>query len=175
MKQEIVAALAAMCLLAPGAALAQVAPDPAFSPVELADIRHREASLTIVDATGMAHVYTPADLEGLPTYMVETTTPWRETPARFEGVLLSDLLERHGLIDTPRLQVIAENDFVSEMDREVWQTGAIMIATRVDGAAHTRRARGPIQFVIPMQRYSSEEVLAERHLVWMAAEIRPAE
>ena len=175
MKRLFMAACVAASLIAPGALLAQIAPDPAFSPVELPDLRHRDASLTIIDADGQAHVYTPADLEGLPTYMVETTTPWRETPARFEGVLLSDLLSKHGLIDQERIHVVAENDFVSEIERDVWQTGAIMIATRVDGAPHTRRARGPIQFIIPMESFSTNEMFTAQHLVWMAAEIRPAD
>ena len=175
MKDHISAMIVAGLLAVPTHGWAQTAPDSIFIPTELTEIRHQEASLTIRDAAGELHVYAPADLEALPTYSVETTTPWRDTPARFEGVMLSDLLERHGLSSLDQIHVVAENDFVSEIPREVWESGAVMVATRVDGQPHTRRSRGPIQFIIPMERYNADSRFAAQHLVWMASEIRPAD
>lgn len=173
MKPFLFAALFGSVL--PLSAQAQVSPDPAFRPVALGPVSHADATLTVVDTLGNEHVYAPADLESMPTYALETTTPWREVPAVFEGVLLADLLSRHGLAEIDRVFVLAENDYVSEIDRAAWETGAIMIATRVDGRAHSRRARGPIQFVVPMQTFETEGAITTQHLVWMAAMIRPAD
>ena len=47
----------------------------------------------------------------------------------------------------------------------------ILVATRVNGAAHTRRERGPIQFIIDMDEYNASELTSSSNLVWMAARI----
>lgn len=175
MKYFLLTAALGAAFALPISAVAQAVPNPAFQPVELTPIAHSDATLTIVDSGGVEHVYGPTELEGLPTYALRTTTPWREEPALFEGVLLVDLLARHGLDQVEGVFVLAENDYVSEIGRAAWETGAIMIATRVDGRPHNRRARGPIQFVVPMQVLESEEAITTQHLVWMAARIRSAD
>lgn len=175
MKKSFLAMALGATFVFPISAVAQVSPNPAFQPVDLPSITHSDATLTIVDSAGVEHVYELADLEGLPTYALMTTTPWRDEPAVFEGVLLVDLLARHGLDQIDGVFVLAENDYVSEIGRAAWETGAIMIATRVDGRPHSRRARGPIQFVVPMQAFESEAAITTQHLVWMAARIRPAD
>ena len=148
------------------AAFANAAPKP----VDLAPMTHRDARLEVrVEGGGAA--YSPADLEAFPTYQIETTTPWRETPAVFEGILLTDLLAAHGLLDAPSILVTAENDFTSVINREVWEITPILVATRVDGRPHSRRNRGPIQFVVSAEDYIGSSVVTEAHLVWMAAVI----
>jgi hypothetical protein len=71
------------------------------------------------------------------------------------------------------IQVIAENDFISELPAVVWDTDNVLIATRVEGKAHTRRMRGPIQFIIPATLYENNPDMREAYLVWMAHIIRP--
>ncbi|MGI9393665.1 MAG: hypothetical protein ACR2OY_03380 [Boseongicola sp.] len=158
---------AACCLFFGLATSATSAPKP----VELTPINHREAQLEIRIGDGSRSAYAPADLEAFPTYQIETTTPWRETPAIFEGILLTDLLEAHGLLDAPSIRVTAENDFTTVIDQEVWQAAPILVATRVDGRPHSRRDRGPIQFVVASEDYVGSPVVTEDHLVWMAAVI----
>jgi hypothetical protein len=101
-----------------------------------------------------------------------TVTPWREAPAAFDGVLLTDLLAQNGLQDAAAINVVAENDYVVRISSDTWKRWPILIATRVNGKPHTRRQRGPIQFVLPM----SEDNLVGRedyqnNWVWMAARI----
>ncbi|EBA11943.1 hypothetical protein [Roseobacter sp. CCS2] len=141
-------------------------------PVTLDPIEHTDAQLVIIAADGTAQTYTPATLEALPTYRVRTTTPWRDEPVDFDGVLLSDLLEANGLHLTDEINVIAENDFSTTIPRALWDTVPVLVATRVDGRAHTRRERGPIQFIIDKGSYTASPVVSERHLVWMAARIK---
>ena len=140
-----------------------------FERVALADLAHSQASLEVRDAAGVATVYAPKDLERLPTYRLATTTPWREEPAVFEGVLLRELLQAHGLADVPKIRVVAENDFVSVLERAVWEDGQVLIATRVNGRPHSRRVRGPFQFVVDADLYATSDVLSEGHLVWSVA------
>ena len=140
-------------------------------PVELSPMLHREAQLEVRLGNGSGAAYAPADLEAFPTYRIETTTPWRESPAVFEGILLTDLLEAHGLLDAPSIRVTAENDYAITIAREVWEAAPILVATRVDGRPHSRRNRGPIQFIVASEDYVGSPVVTEDHLVWMAAVI----
>lgn len=141
------------------------------TPVTLAPIAHHEASLTI---GGTA--YAPADLEAFGAYRLKTKTPWRAETAEFDGVLLADVLAAHGLADAPAVRITAENDYSVIVPREAWTTHNALLATRVDGRAHTRRARGPIQIVFDYDHDDAVRAKAfEKHWVWMASRIEAAE
>jgi hypothetical protein len=140
-------------------------------PVVLESVQHMPAELVVMRPDGSEIRYSPADLEALPTYRLTTTTPWRANPAAFDGVLLSDILEASGLDGAEAILVTAENDFTATIPKAVWQDLDMLVATRVDGQPHTRRARGPIQFVIGMDAYTASGIAREEHLVWMAARI----
>ena len=167
---RILSALCALCFMV-------IAPAGATSlqPVELAPIDHLDAQLIVEDKTGSEKQYSISDIEGLKTHRLVTKTPWRDEPATFDGVLLADLLAIHGLEDATRIVVYAENDYEAVLDREVWETVPVLVATRVDGQPITRRNRGPIQFVVPWDAYNRSDVVSESHLVWMAARIESAE
>lgn len=143
----------------------------ALSQVTLAPIQHVDASVVVVGTDGGEKAYTPADLETLPTYAMTTTTPWREVPAEYVGILLSDLLEANGLASVDSIVVTAENDYQTVIARELWESVDILVATRVDGRAHTRRDRGPIQFIIDSEAFKASPLTTESDLVWMVARI----
>ena len=164
---RIIQTASACCLFFGLATASMAAPEP----VELAPMHHKDAQLEVRLGDGSGAAYAPADLEAFPTYRIETTTPWREERAIFEGILLTDLLAAHGLLDAPSIRVTAENDFTSVISREVWEAAPILVATRVDGRPHSRRDRGPIQFVVAAEDYVGSPVVTEAHLVWMAAVI----
>ena len=140
-------------------------------PVDLAPIPHAAATLTVVAPDGTARTYTPAELEQFTTYRMTTTTPWRQDDTLFEGVLLQDILAASSLAEVPAIKVTAENDFVSIIPAEALSTGSFMVATRMNGQAHTRRERGPIQFVVDDDAMLSTDLISESHLVWMAQRI----
>ena len=141
--------------------------------VDLEPIGHVDATLTVVDANGNETIYTPQDIEALGGYRMVTTTPWRNEETVFEGGLLQDLLRKHGLDQAAAIRVLAENEFESILESAVWEAAPILLATRVEGRPHSRRARGPIQFDVSMKDYGGSPVIEERHLVWMAARIEP--
>lgn len=146
----------------PSFGVAQVA----LAPIELA------ASSLVVVADDQEIHYSGQSLEALPTFQFTTSTPWRDAPARFEGVLLGDVLAAAGLADAQVIRVTAENDYAVEIPREVWTERPAMIATRVDGEPHSRRERGPLQFVFPMDADPTTATHEfESYWVWMAARI----
>lgn len=166
-----VVSLVSACLLALASLPALAAPKP----TELQPLDHIPAQLVVARADGSEVIYSQADLEKFPTVRLETTTPWRESPAVFEGVLLRDILTANDLHEVDAITVTAENDFAATLPRRLWETVDVVVATRVDGRAHSRRERGPIQFVIDRDVYETSDVATEEHLVWMAARIETAE
>lgn len=135
-----------------------------------------EPSRLAVEGPSLSAAYSGEQLETLPTHRLTTTTPWRDAPALFEGVLLADLLKVHGLHNASSIRVVATNDYATEIPREVWTAYPALIATRVDGAAHSGRVRGPLQIVFPMR--AAPETGQGRfrdYWVWMAASISAAE
>lgn len=156
-------------------AVIATAPIPAVAgapkPAALGTIEHMPAELTVVGVDGSERRYNPAELEKMPTYSLRTTTPWRSEPAEFEGVLLTDILAANGLSDAAAINVSAENDYTITIPRAAWEELQILVATRVDGKPHTRRDRGPIQFVIDAETYAASALAREDYLVWMASRI----
>lgn len=147
----------------------------AMEPVDVGEVRFAKAELTVV-APDQEHRFDQVALESLGTYAVTTDTPWRDYPAEFVGVRLTDLLRATGLGQATAIRVVAENDYAITMPREVWESYDPLIATRVDGRGHSRRARGPLQFVFDMR--SNPATGAEEfqsNWVWMAARIEPVE
>ncbi len=141
------------------------------SRVDLAPIVHADAVLAVVGADGNEISYTPAQLEELPTYSLTTRTPWRAAPARFEGILLTDLLAENGISEVDAILVRAEDDYSTVIQQAVWESLDILIATRVDGKAHTLRARGPFQFVIDMEAHERSKYMSSTNMPWMANRI----
>ena len=167
-KRTILAAALACWAAAP--AVAEV-----FKPVTLQAIQHLDAELVVTRVDGSEIRFDPAALEALPTYQLETTTPWRTEAALFEGVRLIDLLETAGLAEVDAISVKAENEYAVTIPRQAWEDLDILVATRVNGAPIPRRERGPIQFVVDMDTYQASQSEREDFLVWMAARIAPSE
>lgn len=143
--------------------------------VDLEPIRHTSAQLTVAGPNGET-MYTPAELESLGASRMVTITPWREQAAEFDGVLLTELLEANGLSEADAIRVVAENDYAVVIPSEVWKKWPILVATRVNGKAHTRRERGPIQFVMPMSEQPEAGASGNgSNWVWMAARIEAVE
>lgn len=143
--------------------------------VTLPPINHTPAELVIVASDGTQTVYSQTALEEFSTYQMTTVTPWRDAETAFQGVLLREVLHAHGLADAEAILVTAENDYTTRLPRTLWQDIEVLIATRVEGQPHSRRARGPFQFVIDMEQLETSEVANEGHLVWMAARIEAAD
>ena len=147
----------------------------AMERVEVGETRFSKATLTIAGRDGEKS-YDQAGLEALGTYGLETVTPWRKQPARFVGVRLMDLLHAHGLAEVTAIRVIAENDYAVTIQREDWQQNDVLVATRVNGKGHSRRERGPIQFIFDMSSNPrlGDEVF-QSNWVWMASRIEIAD
>lgn len=147
---------------------------PAFAdlkPVVLEPVSFQAASVALSSGQGNAR-YTQSELEKLDTFTLLTTTPWRTEATLFSGVRLRDLLKRNGLYDAQTLMVTAENGYQVVLERDVWTKHDPLVATRVNGAGHTRRERGPIQLVFDMDADpETGSSRFQKNWVWMLSQI----
>jgi len=90
-----------------------------------------------------------AEIEGLGVYRTRTTTPWERGELLFEGPLLANVVKYIGLGDAPAIRIRALDGFTTDIPREDWLEGSVLLATRRDGKLLTRRDQGPVRVVYP--------------------------
>lgn len=95
--------------------------------------------------------FTRADLEALGITAIETSTPWHEGRPRFEGVLLSRVLDKVGATGKT-LKVSALNDYAAELPVEDAGRYGPILAFRQDGEPLTVRMKGPLFVIYPFDR-----------------------
>lgn len=168
-RRQILAAVASSALAFSGAL-------PAFATeaVTLETLPAAAGALTVQATDGAETTYDTTTLEALGARRMITTTDWHGENAAFDGVLLSDLLARHDLMDVPAIRVVVENDYAVTFTAEAIAEAPILVSTRVNGKNLGRRTRGPFFFAIDADDLARGDHLAERHSVWFATLIRAA-
>ncbi|WP_207062046.1 molybdopterin-dependent oxidoreductase [Motiliproteus sp. SC1-56] len=100
---------------------------------------------------GAAHFDRPM-LDALPQHQFATTTPWTKEVSRYEGVLLSDLLE-YVKASGQHMTAVALNDYRVKIDLSELTGYPIILAMRKDGKPMRVRDKGPLWILYPMSDY----------------------
>lgn len=112
-----------------------------------------------------------AMLESIGLWNVNTSTPWSNTPNRFEGVLARDLLRAVGA-KGDRVTAKALNDYVIDIPVVDFLKYPVIFAMKKDDSYLKIRDKGPIQIVYP--RDSFAELNSPRYSqkwVWHLSEL----
>lgn len=112
-----------------------------------------------------------AMLESIGLWNVSTSTPWSNTPNRFEGVLARDLLRAVGA-KGDRVTAKALNDYVIDIPMVDFLKYPVILAIKKDDNYLKIRDKGPIQIVYP--RDSFAELNSPRYSqkwVWHLSEL----
>lgn len=157
-------------LMLPAAAFADSKPQQ----IDLEPMPPSADVLTITAANGEVFEYDTSALEAMDTYRIVQDSQWHGDNAAYDGVLLTDLLQAHGLEDAAAIRVVAEDDYAVTFPREGIRETPILIATRVNDRSMTRRARGPFFFVLDHEAVRRARHLGEQHHIWYARQIRVA-
>jgi len=113
-----------------------------------------------------------AMLQGLPAHAFTTDTPWHEGPQRFEGVLLSALLERVGAASSS-FQAEAVDDYTATFSGIDLKRYPVIVAYRHGGEPMTRRRLGPLRIVMPFDDHPSlRTYVGEALSVWQLLRMR---
>ena len=156
----------AVMLLCVGVAHAQALPKPQ-GPVLLTVTGKIKAT----NADGKAE-FDLAMLEGVGRATIETSTAWTEGKGRFEGVLLSKLVERVGATGDTAV-TIAINDYKVEIPVADFARYPVILAYRMNGDLLKIRDKGPLWIIYPQDDHpelKTKETQAK--WVWQVKEIR---
>jgi len=99
-------------------------------------------------------------LQILPQRSFETSTIWTEGVTSFVGVPLSVLLEQVEA-EGATIRAMAINDYAVEIPRDTISSQDPIVAYEMDGAAMSRRQKGPLWIVYPYDsdtRYQTEVI-----------------
>lgn len=91
-------------------------------------------------------------LEALGMVTVETTTPWYEGSARFEGVPLAKLMKQVGA-SGQSAAVVALNDYTTEIPLEDFAKYNVILALKRNGEYMPVRDKGPLFVVYPFDSH----------------------
>lgn len=99
-------------------------------------------------------------LQALPQRSFETSTIWTEGKASFVGVPLSVLMKRVGA-EGSAIRATAINDYAVEIPADSISAQDPIVAYEMDGAAMSRRQKGPLWIVYPYDsdtKYQTEVI-----------------
>jgi hypothetical protein len=89
-----------------------------------------------------------AMLESLGMTSFETTTPWYQGTARFDGVRMDHLMETVGAFGE-RVLAYALNDYSTELPISDFRKYNVLLALKRDGAYMPVRDKGPLFIIYP--------------------------
>ena len=126
-----------------------------------------DAMLTVtVSSQSIEKRFSLEDLQKIGVAVVETSTPWTNGTAKFEGVYLEDILS--GLnIEAGTVKAIALNDYSSTLPVTDAYKHSVLLAYKIDGKQLSVRDKGPLWIVYPFDADPSlkSEVIYSRS-VW---------
>jgi len=96
---------------------------------------------------------TVADLEKMPQAEIVTATPFMAGKAKFEGVLLRDLLKAANL-SARQLRMTALNDYQVDVPASDAARYDVIVAYKVDGKYMRVRDKGPFWLIYPMDQHA---------------------
>jgi len=123
---------------------------------------------------GSARQLNVAELEHGMLYQVRTRSFWPADDGVYQGPLLADVLARYGMDKVKAIRVFGGDGFSQLIPREDWQRWPVVLATRRDGHALSRREKGPVRIIYPrdMDR-ALEDTLYRLRWVWLIERIEP--
>ena len=133
------------------------------------------AILTLTRPDGSAVGLSLADLEALPQREIRTGTPWTEGVSVWTGPAFIDVLRAHGLDGETAVVATALNDYTVRIPVAEIAAHEPILATRADGAALSRRDKGPVfvMFAFDAMEQTTLKVLAN-FAVWQLTGLAPA-
>ena len=146
--------------------------DSISSPTSLA--AEQLVALTIITSSER-HDIMVSEIEALGLREVLTRSPWEAGEFRFEGALLREVLRLAGIEKAESVTVRAEDGYTQTIPREDWEKWPLLLATRQDGEALTRRTQGPTRIVYPLNDYPELDTPDYKpRWIWTITSIEPA-
>lgn len=116
---------------------------------------------------------TESDLLGLPQHEIRTETDFTDGLVAFRGPLAKDVLALAGVEEAAVVSLVAANDYSIDVPFEDFDRYGVVMAMEMDGARLTRRSRGPIWLMYPVDQVPLiERESVNDKLIWQLTHIR---
>lgn len=114
-----------------------------------------------------AIIFTRADLEALPQEEITTTNDFVDGEVIFRGPSAYALIDQIGRAGAKKARLTSATDFFIEVEiQELFDYGAIL-AMEMNGEQLTRRNRGPIWLMYPVDQYEElQNPSMNNRLIW---------
>lgn len=111
--------------------------------------------------------FTLADLAALGVTAIQTSTAWTTGVHRFEGVLARTVLAQVEPFGSDSVVARALNDYEATIPLSDFEKYDVILAWSMDGAALTRRDKGPLWIVYPRDSVAElDDERLEHRWVW---------
>lgn len=135
-------------------------------------VKASASDLLIVESGDARIEFTTDDLAALDQISFATSTIWTEGVVKFEGPTLQSLIALAGITEGD-LTLTASNDYAIQIPVDEITDTAPIVAHRINGAAFSRREKGPYWVVYPYDsdaQYKTEITYARS--IWQLASIK---
>ncbi|HEU0223717.1 MAG TPA: molybdopterin-dependent oxidoreductase [Paracoccaceae bacterium] len=113
-----------------------------------------------------------AAMAGLPQKAVRTSNEFVDGVTEFAGPLARDVIAMIGRGAATRALLIAANDYRVEVDLEEFEKYDVIFATSVNGAPLSRRDKGPVWVIYPMDQHPElQDPSYNNRLVWQLVRV----
>jgi len=112
-----------------------------------------DAVLTLIHSNGGSRVeqaFTLADLDALPQTQITTANEFADGKNIYSGPLARDFIALAGETDVDNVTITAINDYIIEIPLSDFLTYDVVLTTRMNGTLLSRRDKGPIWIMYPM-------------------------
>lgn len=121
-------------------------------------------------------VFSLAMLQALPQHTITTTSPWVDTPHTYRGPKISTLLDTLQ-VDRPQgtdnlyLTFTALNNFQVKIEWDMIKSFDPILAWEDNGKVMTRREKGPIWLILPLDDAKLQESKYFDAMIWQIKEM----
>lgn len=125
-----------------------------------------------IKGLGEAASLREADLLALPQHTIVTETDFTDGSTEFSGPLARDVLRLAGVSEATSLTMTAVNDYSIDVPFEDLDRYGVVMALSMNGDRLTRRNRGPIWLMYPVDQTAEEQREAiNSRLIWQLVRV----
>lgn len=134
------------------------------------------ALLTVIgkDAGGAPAVreFSREDLRQMPQISFSTSTEFTDGVPEFAGPLAREVIDAVGVGDATVAVMTAANDYAVEVPIDELRRYDVILATTMDGKRLSRRDKGPIWVMYPLDRHEElQDPVYNGRLIWQMVKI----